>query len=69
MSKEKQRWTMPKWMESYRSFINNTGGNTVEDLMNKFTPMDVNMPLAILECCVSSQVALLTTLHTKGLIK
>jgi hypothetical protein len=28
------KWTMPKWMEPYRDLITNTGGSSIEELMN-----------------------------------
>jgi hypothetical protein len=60
------KWTMPKWMEAYREFICNTGGNTVERLMNGTTNPIVNLPLSTLECAVKSQVILLEILHKNG---
>jgi len=62
-----KKWTMPKWMEPYRKFINNTGGNSVEDLMNNHRDTVFNnAPLAILCVAVKSEVALLETLHKEG---
>lgn len=61
-------WTMPEWMERYRSFIYNTGGNSVEDLMNCKATMFTNIPLTVLSDCVRSQVALLEGLHREGLL-
>lgn len=63
MTKKKQ-WVMPKWMEPYRSSINNTGGNSIEDVMNR---EDVtvfnNAPMAMICVAVKSQVALLERLN------
>lgn len=61
-----KKWKMPKWMEPYRPLICNTGGNSVEDLMNGHSDARVNLPLAVLESCVISQVKLLTGLQEQG---
>lgn len=61
-------WTMPKWMEPHRETIVNTGGNSIEDLMNDRSNVVVNAPLALISCAVQSQVALLTKLHNQNLI-
>lgn len=56
-------------MEPYRGFIVNTGGNTVEDLMNrdpKEANVVINAPVALLCTAVESQVALLTALRNAG---
>jgi hypothetical protein len=64
-----KKWKMPEWMEPYRELVNNTGGNSVEELENDTsTSMFINAPRAILCCCVHSQVQLLTMLHNKGLM-
>jgi hypothetical protein len=59
---------MPDWMEPYREMINNTGGNSVEALMNNHSPNlgQTNVILAVLISCVDSQVQLLNTLHREG---
>ena len=63
-------WTMPDWMEKYRSLINNTGGNSVEDLVrDRKTNMLINAPRAMLCVAVKSQVMLLESLHESGHIK
>lgn len=65
--KEKpEPWTMPVWMERYRSMIVNTGGNSVEDMMNGNADPIVNLPLSTLQACVKSQVAFLQTLQRHG---
>jgi len=61
-----KKWTMPKWMEPFRKHIRNTGGNTVEQLMNGNDSPDVNLPLSTLQACVKSQVSLLVQLHNSG---
>ncbi len=65
---ENKEWTMPEWMEKYRDSFNNTGGNSVERLMNNKTSSEVNEVLAVLAIAVSSQVYLLTALKDKELI-
>lgn len=64
--KRKNEWTMPKWMEPYRKYIRNTGGNTVECMMNGNADPVINLPLSTLQACVKSQVSLLMYLHEKG---
>lgn len=64
----KGTWVMPLWMERYRMHFVNTGGNTVEELMNSHVNFSTNMPLALLHECILSQVALLKRLHQVGLI-
>lgn len=61
-----KKWTMPKWMREYEPLIVNTGGNTVAEMMNGNADARVNLPLAMLQACVESQVALLWALHGKG---
>jgi hypothetical protein len=64
-------WKMPKWMERYRDSFVNTGGNTIEDLMNrdpKEANVVINAPVALLCVAVKSQVSLLHVLHKKGLL-
>lgn len=58
------QWKMPAWMEPYRSCINNTGGNSVEELMNDHTSnMQNNFVRAALCIAIKSQVSLLNSLH------
>lgn len=62
-------WVMPEWMQPYRELITNTGGNQIEELMNDHTAnLFSNAPRAMLCVVVKSQVALLTNLHTTGVI-
>lgn len=60
-----RKWKMPKWMEPFRESICNTGGNSVEDMMNGCADPLINLPLSTLQACVKSQVALLYALHEK----
>lgn len=57
---------MPEWMEPYRELICNTGGNSIEDMMNGHADPRVNLPLSTLQACVKSQVLLLNLLHRNG---
>jgi hypothetical protein len=62
-------WEMPAWMEPYRDFITNTGGNSIESLLNgKATRVQINAPRALLEVSVEAQVSLLERLHKEGLL-
>lgn len=69
---KKESWTMPAWMEPYRALIGETGGNTVEDLMNR-NPNEanvvINAPVALLCMAVMAQVALLGRLHRQGKLR
>jgi hypothetical protein len=58
-----KEWAMPKWMEPYRRFIVNTGGNEIEGMVNGHADPFINLPLSTLQACVKSQVALLEALH------
>lgn len=63
------RWKMPRWMEPYRAMIVNTGGNSIEDLMDDHaTTVFANAPRAMICVAVKSQVALLEALHSKGVL-
>lgn len=63
-------WTMPDWMEKYRPLINNTGGNSVEDLVrDQKTNVFINAPRAMLCVAIKSQVILLESLREAGHIK
>jgi len=67
---KKPKWEMPFWMAKYRHLINNTGGNSIEDLMNdNTTTVFSNAPRAIICCCVNSQITLLTKLKNNEIIK
>ena len=62
-----QPWTMPSWMEPYRGMIGNTGGNSVEELVNDdTTTVFENAPRAVMAVEVQSQVDLLLRLHREG---
>lgn len=65
-----KQWTMPLWMEPYRSLIGNTGGNPIEELMNDtHTNARNNVIRAALIISVESQIHMLTRLKKKGLLK
>jgi hypothetical protein len=61
-------WKMPKWMEMYREHFANTGGNSIEELMNGDADPRVNLPLSTIQFGVKSQVSMLTRLREKKLI-
>lgn len=62
------KWTMPEWMEPFRESICNTGGNSVEDMMNGHANPRVNLPLSTLQACVKSQVLLLENLRKRKIL-
>jgi hypothetical protein len=57
---------MPRWMEPFRQSIANTGGNSVEEMVNGDADPLINLPLSTLQACVKSQVGLLYALREKG---
>lgn len=60
-------WIMPEWMEPYRSLIGNTGGDSVEGLMNDHSNhLGNNAIRAALCIAVDSQVTLLYRLRKEG---
>lgn len=60
--------TCQPW-KPYERYINNTGGNKIEDLLRGETRAGTNLPLFVIESCVASQVALLKELQQAGLLK
>lgn len=70
MSETKTDWTMPSWMEPYREDFVNTGGNSIEELMDDLdrdkTMVQTNVVRFVLAVSVSSQVGMLTRLHEAG---
>ncbi len=60
------KYVVPEWMEQYRDYFVNTGGNSIEELMNMKVDSRVNMPLAMLQICAESQTLLLARLHKAG---
>ena len=66
-----ENWKMPVWMEKYRNFISNTGGNSIEELVNDDginSNVLNNAPRALICVAVKCQVGLLVELHRNGLI-
>jgi hypothetical protein len=64
-----QTWTMPTWMEPWRGLFQNTGGNSVEDLMNDHDTNGFDNSLrAALIISVSSQIDLLCRSAKRGLL-
>jgi len=66
---EAVKWTMPKWMEKYRELIGNTGGNSIEEMVDDQSDPQINLPRAVLAACVKSQINFLMRLKTLGLLK
>lgn len=65
---EKRIWKMPKWMEPYRELIGNTGGNSIEEMVNDDSDARINLPRVILSVAVKSQVGLLEQLHERAML-
>lgn len=62
-------WVMPEWMEPCRDLFQNTGGNSVEDLMRDTTTTAFNNAIrSALIISVSAQVDLLHRLHARGML-
>lgn len=60
-------WAMPQWMEPFRPFITNTGGNPIEELMNDHdTTTDTNVVRALICVAVKSQVGMLMRAYADG---
>lgn len=63
-------WRMPEWMEPYRSFIAETGGNEIEELIFDFdhdrNMARTNFPRFAIACMARAQVGLLHRLHKDG---
>lgn len=67
---DRPKFTMPTWMEQYRECFQNTGGNTIEDLMNDTgTNAFSNAVRSALIISVDSQVTLLLRLHEAGALR
>ena len=65
----REPWVMPKWMEPYRDLFQNTGGNSIEDLMNDHSSgARNNVVRAALIVAVASQVDLLRRLKYNGML-
>jgi hypothetical protein len=74
MSDEKaQPWVMPDWMRPYESSFQNTGGNTVEDLMNRLLQernlAASNIIVFTMAASISAQVDLLHRLRWRRLLR
>ena len=68
---QEEQWKMPAWMEKYRDLFVNTGGNSVEELMNmsgREANLWNNAPLAALCIAVESQVVFLDRLRRAGML-
>lgn len=62
-------WTMPEWMRPYANLINQTGGNDIEELLNRTFPPGSNDVVAAMQISVMSQVRLLAGLRAAGLLR
>lgn len=63
-----KQWTMPEWMEPYRNFVLNTGGNPIEELMNDQVDARINLPRAVLCACTAAEIGMLARLQSAGLL-
>jgi len=64
------KWKMPEWMEPYRGCIANTGGNSIERLMNgPPATVQVNAPLALIQMSVEAQIEMLHRLKKEGWLR
>lgn len=72
MGTNSRNWTMPEWMEPYRGLFENTGGQSVEDLVNtdgkNAGSNVVNPVLAAMAVSVESQVMMLARLRSNGFL-
>ena len=63
-------WTMPPHLERFREHITNTGGNSIEILMNDHRSNLRNNGIRACLCvAVQSQMSLLENLHEQRLLK
>lgn len=70
MKPEKKKWIMQSWIEPYRNLIVNTGGNSIEELMNdKESNMENNYIRTALIVAVKSQISFLQNLKDHGMLK
>ena len=66
---KKKKWVMPKWMEKFRDDICNTGGNSIEELMNDTeSNMQNNYVRTALIIAVKSQITFLEKLHSNNIL-
>jgi hypothetical protein len=61
-----KKWVMPDWMKPYREMFCNTGGNSVEDLINGNADPIVNLPLSTIQFGAKSQLGMILRLHEAG---
>ncbi|MDB6020789.1 MAG: hypothetical protein JWQ04_646 [Pedosphaera sp.] len=62
-----KNWTMPKHLEKYRGAIGDTGGNSIEALMNDADTTEFNSRVRLhVIFVVEAQLRLLERLHKKG---
>jgi hypothetical protein len=64
-----KKWKMPAWMEPYRDSFCNTGGNSIEELMNdRSTNIANNAVRVALITAVDAQVGLLCRLRERKVL-
>lgn len=64
-------YVLPAWMEPYRTLFQNTGGNTIEDLMTDNDPTNNganNVVRAALIASVEAQLTLLWRMRQRGML-
>jgi hypothetical protein len=65
-------WEVPAWMERYRPLVGQTGGNSLEELLQRLDTeknlIRTNLPVFVLAVAVQAQVHLLQRLHREGLL-
>lgn len=65
------KYIFPKELEPYRKYISGTGGNSIEDLVNRLSEKNLhssNILVFTMAIAVESQVNLLSTLRREGLL-
>lgn len=69
---KKEKWQMPEWMEKYREQILETGGNEVEDLIDRLRNekglSQTNIIVWAMAYAVETQTRLLIRLKKEGLL-
>lgn len=70
MDSDPTLWVMPEWMEQYREYITNTGGNSIEELMNdRDCNARSNHIRWVIICMATAQIHQLMQLHKHNLLK
>ncbi|TAK59479.1 hypothetical protein [Methylobacter sp.] len=64
-----KKWTMPSWMEKYRTFLEQSGGYTCEEVMNcdgLNCNVVVNAPRAMMCAGLTTKIQFLTRLYQEN---